>query len=297
MLHLDVDISLDLALYFIDYDIITSSCSLSTRDHKSKCSLDVPAFDNTYALLTTNPVSSNVSMLDKIPLKTYCDPPLWVYTLPPVLLVLVLFIFSTSCFLYHFVAAGIDVVSQQEFNTISNKFQLDWVKGTAPRVKAIFIIKNRRSHKKRWNVYRTSLGSHIKIERYYHGTKICCNITSTKRLCKNKNCGACRISDSGFSRSKIRSHIPFQRFGPGFYLAPNSSKCNDYVQRAFNCSAIIVCDVYPGRKYKTKRTNSNLNGPPRGHNSIYGEAGIDLNFDEIVLSNPAAILPRYIIIY
>ena len=42
-----------------------------------------------------------------------------------------------------------------------------------------------------------------------------------------------------------------------------------------------------------------MDGPPKGqgYGCIYGQAGEDLNFEEIVLQNSEAILPRYIIVY
>ena len=44
----------------------------------------------------------------------------------------------------------------------------------------------------------------------------------------------------------IQTNITFQRFGHGFYLAPNSSKCHDYTQGACGYRAMLVCDVCPG---------------------------------------------------
>ena len=108
----------------------------------------------------------------------------------------------------------------------------------------------------------------------------------------------CRIAKSGFDEQKIRTNITkFQRFGRGFYLAPNSSKSHEYTQGAFDYRALLLCDVCPGRKYVLQRTDQTLNGPPSGYHSIYGQPGQSLNFEEIVLPRADAILPRYIIVY
>ena len=40
-----------------------------------------------------------------------------------------------------------------------------------------------------------------------------------------------------------------------------------------------------------------MNGPPAGYHSIYGNVGVHLNYEEIVLPNAAAILPKYIVVY
>ena len=149
-----------------------------------------------------------------------------------------------------------------------------------------------------WKRYRQQL--RIKTcEQYYHGTSLSCNITSLQKLCANTSCGICGISSDGLDTKLIRQNIQFQRFGHGFYLAPNSSKCHDYTEGANGYRAMLLCDVYPGRKYTLEETSQNLTSPPRGYDSIYGvvTANSVLNFPEIVVHNPHAVMPRYIIIY
>ena len=165
-------------------------------------------------------------------------------------------------------------------------------------MKAVFIIENDLL-KMKWRVYNDSLPRlYRETEQHYHGTKLLCNITVTKDLCCSSDCGICGISESGFKRHKISHNIlSFQRFGPGFYLAPKSSKCHDYTQGAYNYRALLLCDVSPGNKYKLAKNDQSLNGPPDGYHSIHGVAGGSLNYEEIVLSNPDAIIPKYIIIY
>ena len=57
----------------------------------------------------------------------------------------------------------------------------------------------------------------------------------------------------------IQTNITFQRFGHGFYLAPNSSKCHDYTQGANGCRAMLLCDVCPGRQYQFRTNVSSWN--------------------------------------
>ena len=166
-------------------------------------------------------------------------------------------------------------------------------------MKAIFVIQNEGLDVK-WKTYKASLPSYYQYleEDHYHGTKLCCDISSKQDICTSLDCSVCRISESGFSRFKIRQNIPhFQRFGQGFYLAPKSSKCHDYTQGAHTYRAMLLCRVFPGNKYKLKKDDSSLQGPPSGYHSIYGEAGRSLNYEEIVLPNADAILPKYIIVY
>ena len=57
--------------------------------------------------------------------------------------------------------------------------------------------------------------------------------------------------------------------------------------------AMLLCDVLPGRKYKTQKR---MNGPPAGYNSVEGEVGMELNYPEILLTRSDAIMPRFIIV-
>ena len=40
-----------------------------------------------------------------------------------------------------------------------------------------------------------------------------------------------------------------------------------------------------------------MTGPPSGYDSVYGHVGEDLNYPELVVYKPEAVMPRYIIIY
>ena len=172
-------------------------------------------------------------------------------------------------------------------------------KGTCPSIIAIVKIVNS-IVSLRFEDYPLKLHG---IEQHYHGTTLCCDLANSANLCNDPNCGACGIARRGFDPLKISG---LQRFGKGFYFAPNSSKAYDYATgnrfggnriatRNTRYSAILLCDVAPGRKYTTKFNNPNLDGPPTGYNSVHGEFGIHLNYDEIVVYNSHAICPQYII--
>ena len=137
------------------------------------------------------------------------------------------------------------------------------------------------------------------VEEHYHGTKLTCDLTqsSSSAPCNDEECGICGISTSGLDRRCIRKNINFQRFGHGFYLAPNSSKCHDYTQGANGYRAMLLCNVCPGKKYPLKTNNVDLKGPPPGYDCVYGQVGGRLNYPEIVVYNPDAVVARYIIVY
>ncbi len=185
-----------------------------------------------------------------------------------------------------------------EFAAVSEKFAENWIKGSCPSVHSLslFAITNTYLEQK-WRDYRQTL-SLQEYEEHYHGTTLSCNITSSQTLCSHGACGICGISCSGLDPQCIRKNIEFQRFGSGYYLAPNSSKCHTYTQGAHGYRAMLQCFVLPGRKYKLVNTNSQkLNGPPHGFDSVFGQEGSKLNYPEIVVYNPHAVMPRYIIVY
>ena len=191
----------------------------------------------------------------------------------------------------------IRAASGQEFTQVSVKFTTDWDKnkGTCPNVDFVFVVTNPTLMSK-WNRYKQRLRDKT-VEEYYHGTSLTCNITSSsQRLCPNQSCGICGISTDGLKCEFIRKNIPFQQFGHGFYLAPHSSKCHDYTKGAYGYRAMLLCDVCPGRKFFLQANSPQLKSPPQGHDSIFGVGG-KLNYPEIVLHNPDAVMPRYIIVY
>ena len=61
--------------------------------------------------------------------------------------------------------------------------------------------------------------------------------------------------------------------------------------------AMLLCEVHPGRKYALQTNRQHLTGPPRGFDSVYGKVGEDLNYPELVVYEPEAVMPRFIIVY
>ena len=187
------------------------------------------------------------------------------------------------------------LLSGEEFRRAAGKFTSAWQKGAPPSVHFILAINNSNLEYK-WKTYQRSLRDQ-KVEEHFHGTMLSCNITASQSPCRDGNCGICGISCAGLDPRCIRKSIDFQRFGQGFYLAPHSSKCHDYTQGANSYRAMLMCDVCPGRKYRLETNSQHLTGPPPGYDSVYGQVGSKLNYPEIVVYKPQAVMPRFIIIY
>ena len=192
----------------------------------------------------------------------------------------------------------------QEYTTLYEKFHRDWArrKGPCPSIISIAKIINP-VVSDRFESYRNNLEVQ-NIEPHYHGTPLCCDFANSAKLCDGPNCGACGIARRGFDPQRI-SMSSFQRFGRGFYFAPNSSKAHDYavgnrVGRAVRdrntyYSSVFLCDIAPGRKYTLRSRDRHLLNPPPGYGSFYGESGDELNYDKLVIFDHQAIHPRYII--
>lgn len=189
------------------------------------------------------------------------------------------------------------MASAPEVALVTKKFKESWShkKGECPTVDRVFLVSNTKL-KNRWNIYKDTL-SYCDREEYFHGTQLVCNIIGTNTLCSDVDCGVCGIANIGFDRRCIRKNIDFQRFGHGFYLAPNSSKCHDYTHGRCGYRAMLLFDVCPGNKYQLQTDDEKLTAPPEGYNSVHGKHGISLNYDELVLYNPDGALPKYIIVY
>ena len=186
-----------------------------------------------------------------------------------------------------------------EFTQVQSSFQRTWAtgKGACPPITCVFLIQNM-TLETRWKKYQKTV-SFQTIEQHYHGTKLTCNVVAQKGTCNDPKCGVCGITLMGMDRQCVRRNISFQRFGHGFYVAPNSSKCHDYTQgnSAYGYRAILQCDILPGKKFVRTRGDQNLTQPPQGFHSVHGKTGGELNYEELVLYNPDCILPRYVIVY
>ena len=186
--------------------------------------------------------------------------------------------------------------TRDEYQRYSQQFLKDWVKGKTPPLESISVYKitNPAQHRK-WEVYKDKL-SDSTIEIQYHGTKLCCNISSLQP-CSNKSCGICGIARNSFDRSLIGSTISrFARFGKAFYLAPHSSKCHDYTVGYGVIRAMLCFETLPGKKFILDASNTNF-VLPSGYDSAYGIPGRSLNYPELMLYNSEAALPVCIFTY
>jgi hypothetical protein len=61
--------------------------------------------------------------------------------------------------------------------------------------------------------------------------------------------------------------------------------------------AMFVCKVIVGKGKKLLTDQIHLTSAPDGCDSVLGEVGTALNFDEIIVYDEHAVLPAYMIVY
>ncbi|KAG8940328.1 hypothetical protein FRC04_005426 [Tulasnella sp. 424] len=76
-------------------------------------------------------------------------------------------------------------------------------------------------------------------------------------------------------------------------------KADDYTNDLSNSSnrVVVVARVVLGKSKVLRRNTESLRSPPSGYDSVLGEVGIDLNYDEQILYRDDAIRPAYVVIY
>ena len=182
-------------------------------------------------------------------------------------------------------------------------FKSKWVKYLpVPEPKAIFAVSN----SKIWESFQEYVkdlkekDSDATTDYFFHGTTLQCNLLQLNETCDDLNCGICGIVARGFDKSLIGKNIPrFKRYGEAFYLAPNSSKCHDYTQGKddIGMRAQLLCLVACGTKFETTKDHTRLMKAPEKCDSVYGNSGGTLNYEEVAIYESRAILPEFVIVY
>ncbi|KAF8646212.1 hypothetical protein AX16_007353 [Volvariella volvacea WC 439] len=137
----------------------------------------------------------------------------------------------------------------------------------------------------------------------FHGTTRQCLLAEhddSTTLCMLPECSLCCIIRNSFDVARCGSKNKFRRFGTGIYTTGCSSKADDYVtnnDEKAQLRVLLVGRVVVGVPYNRLRNAVQLTKPPSGYHSVYGRPGGDLNYEETVVYNNAAIQPAYLIVY
>jgi len=134
----------------------------------------------------------------------------------------------------------------------------------------------------------------------WHGTTRACRIGESGQnvFCTSSKCSLCSIARGSFNMAHASAGA-WQRYGPGIYTSTKSSKSNDYAKNKIKSpwKAMLLNNVLAGFEYTTQFSEPHLKGPPSGFDSVYGQPGKDLNYDELVVYTDHAIRPAYLLMY
>ncbi|EPS93927.1 hypothetical protein FOMPIDRAFT_1135248 [Fomitopsis schrenkii] len=196
--------------------------------------------------------------------------------------------------------------NQASFRDVSKQFRDQW-KHPTPVPTVIWKIYCDRGHTDEFARYKLAIERKTNFpggnsKRRWHGTVRACTVGDSQgqpTLCNDVLCSLCNIIRTSFHAAKAGQRTNFGRFGAGIYTSATSSKANDYVLEpgGSGFKAMLLNDVVLGRVIKMTTGDENLTQPPTGHDSVVGEPGGDLNYDEAIGKGNEAIRPLFLVIY
>ncbi|KAF9812472.1 hypothetical protein IEO21_06190 [Rhodonia placenta] len=200
------------------------------------------------------------------------------------------------------------------YKDIVHQFQRSWRHDTyCPSVKYIYKIVSSKELSDKYDAYKAKVESrgHFAVQtgltagnenRRWHGTLRKCNIgdKGETQLCSSDSCSLCCIIRKSYQIILSGKNTGWGRFGDGVYTSSTSSKSNDYSKNEDSTSPLkgmLLNKVVVGLGYKLTENDSSLTKPRDGYDSVIGEVGGKLNYDELVVYNNDAIRPSYLVMY
>lgn len=192
--------------------------------------------------------------------------------------------------------------------SVISQFAKAWRKPSAvPRVERVYAIRPPPALSERFARYLTAVGNE---RRRFHGTGAVCNfaVDLNRAPCTSSACALCSILGHGFLLTHAgsgpnASNLTTLRYGPGVYFSSTSGKSNDYAThserlRGNRCwRTMFVATVAAGHAFCTNEGDLDVAKPPEGYDSVVGEVGAHLNYDELVVYTEAAALPKFLLVY
>lgn len=196
---------------------------------------------------------------------------------------------------------------------VSKQFRESWrhPNKQCPNVIHVFLILGEKTSVERYESYRNRLEfsgnfrhSGLKFgneNRRWHGTARECGLgeKGANQFCNSQTCSLCNIIKTSFSLACFGKNTGRGRFGTGIYTSSTSSKADDYStsSRRDGLKAVLLNKVVVGKGYKMKYDADKMTAPPAGYDSVLGEKGGSLNYDEVVVYREDAIRPSYLVMY
>ena len=92
------------------------------------------------------------------------------------------------------------------------------------------------------------------------------------------------------------------RYGRGLYFSATSGKSNDYATGSERLRhgrlwrTLFLAKVAAGTAFRTTEAELDITRPPDGYDSVVGNVGPNLNYDELVVYKEAAALPEFLVV-
>ncbi|KIM28483.1 hypothetical protein M408DRAFT_329525 [Serendipita vermifera MAFF 305830] len=196
------------------------------------------------------------------------------------------------------------------FRRISDMLKAAWTHPTGkPTPQHIFVIVSTEDNDRMYKAYKEGVESQRRFlprnmtegnEQYrWHGTTRECKVgdPGQKALCTSASCPMCCIMRHSYDVDKFGPR--WGRFGKGVYCSATSSKSNDYSKNLSHSpwTALLLNSVVVGNPYNMYDNSPQQFHPPDGYDSIIGQPGRALNYDETIVYRNDAIRPVYLILY
>ncbi|KAI0087590.1 ADP-ribosylation [Irpex rosettiformis] len=198
--------------------------------------------------------------------------------------------------------------NHQVFKDVTKQFIDQWKHNTRiPNVLKVWRIIGLKTLLDDFSRYKLSVERNRNLpggnsKRRWHGTVRACKLgddESERTLCQDHACSLCSIIESSFRLAEFGKRTNYGRFGTGIYTSATSSKANDYSRERGGSpyKTMLLNDVVLGNAKKLYTDEPNLTQPPTGHDSVIGEPGHSLNYDEAIVYKNEAIRPLFLVIY
>ena len=206
-----------------------------------------------------------------------------------------------------------------QHQVVKEHFLQKWKKHVSgqPRVQRIYFIRNSPQVHEAFSAVASRIGN---VRRRFHGTSQApgCNFGKNPSTppCDSSDCRICSIAHHSFrtrcsGQTTASQNGGWLRYGRGLYFSATSGKSNDYsagsetIRREgdrrgkdWRWRCMFLCKVAVGRPFIT--TEGELapdQCPPPNHDSVVGEVGPNLNYDEVVVYRDAQAVPSFLIVY
>eukprot|EP00698_Gefionella_okellyi_P022898 TRINITY_DN767_c0_g1_i2.p1 TRINITY_DN767_c0_g1~~TRINITY_DN767_c0_g1_i2.p1 ORF type:complete len:1948 (+),score=368.57 TRINITY_DN767_c0_g1_i2:109-5952(+) len=197
-----------------------------------------------------------------------------------------------------------------EYQSVIRQFNTSWKKGAAPSVISIMRIQMAEHFVRAYDKYRESVvqknmrthsrGGPGNEHRRFHGSSVSCGLgRSTWTPCESVSCRCCSILRNSLKLAVVRQLNHWGRFGSAHYFSSCASKSCDYPIACPRGAVrmLFLCKVVIGQGAHLLVNQPDLTAPPEGFDSVLGEVGPSLNFDETCVYRDDAVLLKYAIFY